>query len=88
MTVRPKLRLLDEPRPVHVRTTAHDDPEFVRLPGKTARKVAAIRERWRIDDEWWRTPISRAYYAVILDDGRTLTLYKDLSDNTWYVQKG
>lgn len=88
MTQRPKLRPLDAPRPVHVRTGAHGTPEFVRLPGKTARRVVAVREQWRIDDEWWRAPISRAYYAVVLDDGRALTLYRDLVDDAWYVQKG
>jgi hypothetical protein len=71
-----------------VRTDPHGDPDFVRLPGKTARKVTAIRERWRIDDEWWRRPISRAYYAIVLDDGRALTIYQDLIDTAWYTQKG
>ena len=85
---RPQLRALGQPQPVTVRTDEHGEPEFVRLRGKTARKVASIRERWRIDDEWWRRPISRAYYAVVLDDGRVLTLYHDLLEETWYVQKG
>ena len=47
-----------------------------------------MRERWRIDDEWWRKPISREYIAVVLDDGRALTLYHDLVDGSWYTQKG
>lgn len=88
MSRRPNLRPLGQPKPVHVRADARGDPEFVRMRGKTARKVSAIRERWRIDDEWWRRPISRAYYAVVLDDGRALTLYHDLLENAWYVQKG
>ncbi len=71
-----------------VRTNEHGEPEHVRLPGKPARKVDAIRERWRIDDEWWRRPISREYRAVVLDDGRTVTLYHDLLDGLWYAQKG
>ena len=70
-----------------MRTDDRGDPEFVRLPGKTARRVATVRERWRIDDEWWRRPISRAYYAVVLDDGRVLTLYRDLAENAWYAQR-
>ena len=88
MPRRPQLRPLGQPKPVHVRTDLHGDPEFVRLPGQTARKVLQIRERWRIDDEWWRQPISRAYYAIVLDDGRVLTLYHDLMESAWYVQKG
>lgn len=85
--LRPKLRALAKPVAVTVRTDEHGTPTHVRLPGKTARRVEAVRERWRIDDEWWRAQISREYLAVVLDDGRVLTLYRDLSDDRWYVQK-
>jgi len=85
---RPKLKQLGQPRAVTVRTDEHGEPVHVRLPGKTARRVEAVRERWRIDDEWWRERISREYRTVVLDDGRILTLYLDLSDGAWYVQKG
>ncbi|MGB1656564.1 MAG: hypothetical protein ACPHO4_04375 [Longimicrobiales bacterium] len=47
-----------------------------------------IRERWRIDDEWWRHAISRDYLTVVLDDGKALTLYHDLLMDEWYVQRG
>lgn len=84
---RPKLKPLGQPRAVTVRTDEHGAPLHVRLPGKTARRVAVVRERWRIDDEWWRETISREYWAIVLDDGRMLTLYRDLSDAAWYVQR-
>jgi hypothetical protein len=84
---RPKLRPLGQPRTVTVRTDEHGAPVHVRLPGKTARRVEAVRERWRIDDEWWRETISREYWAVVLDDGRMLTLYRDLADGAWYAQR-
>jgi hypothetical protein len=50
--------------------------------------VDGIREGWRIDDEWWRQAISREYVVVVLDDGSMLTLFRDLLDGLWYVQKG
>ncbi|MDF2696613.1 MAG: hypothetical protein K0S65_4996 [Labilithrix sp.] len=81
------LRPLAKPVIVTVRTDEHGEPTHVRLPGKTARRVDTVRERWRIDDEWWRERISREYRAVVLDDGRVLTLFRDLSDDRWYVQK-
>lgn len=84
---RPRLKPLGQPVVVTVRTDEHGAPTHVRLPGKTARRVEAVRERWRIDDEWWREQISREYLAVVLDDGRVLTLYHDLSDGLWYAQK-
>jgi hypothetical protein len=84
---RPRLKPLGTPLAVTVRTDERGAPTHVRLPGKTARRIEAVRERWRIDDEWWREPISREYLSVVLDDGRVLTLYHDLSDGLWYVQK-
>lgn len=49
------------------------------------RRVVAVVERWRLDDEWWREPeIARDYFTVVLDDGRYLTLFHDrLADRWW-----
>jgi hypothetical protein len=48
------------------------------------RAVQAIQDRWRVDDEWWRErPISRLYYAVLLDNELLLTLFHDLIADTW-----
>ncbi|RMH11748.1 MAG: hypothetical protein D6701_14605 [Gemmatimonadetes bacterium] len=49
-------------------------------------RVIAVRERWRIDDEWWRRPISREYFALVLEDGRPVILYRDLVHGGWYGQ--
>ncbi len=49
-------------------------------------RVACIREIWRIDDEWWRRPISRLYHQVVLENGKMMTLYRDLVEGGWYVQ--
>ena len=50
------------------------------------RQVAAVQDSWRIDDEWWRTPISRRYYRVVLDDGSLYTVYEDLAAGGWWAQ--
>lgn len=83
-----RLRPLGRPRPVDVRTDEDGEPTHVRLPGRPARTVDAVRERWRIDDEWWREPIAREYRAVVLDGGRLVTLYHDLLEGRWYAQRG
>jgi hypothetical protein len=47
--------------------------------------VTDILDRWRIDDEWWRSePVSRLYYAILLASGQRTVLYKDLVDGRWY----
>ena len=56
---------------------------------KTAVKqvIISIEDRWRIDDEWWRSePVSRLYYAVLFAAGKRLVIYKDLISGQWYKQ--
>jgi hypothetical protein len=48
--------------------------------------VEVVRECWRIDDEWWRRPISRLYFSVVLENGKSLTLFQDLVQGGWFVQ--
>jgi hypothetical protein len=49
--------------------------------------VAETRNRWRIDDEWWRRPVSRMYYEVLLASGDVLTVFKDLATGEWFQQQ-
>ena len=51
-------------------------------------RIVEVLERWRIDDEWWRNrPVSRLYYAVLLEGGKRLEIYRDLVDDRWYAQR-
>lgn len=83
----PRLRPLGQPHVVTVHTDKFGEPEFVSLPGKPTRHVEIIREHWRIDEGWWRQPMSREYRTVILDGGGNITLYHDLLKGLWYVQR-
>lgn len=80
-----RLRALGTPRPVMVQRTAGGAVAAVRMNGRT-RPVAQVREIWRIDDEWWREPISRIYMDIVLADGGTLMLFRDLMTRRWYAQ--
>jgi hypothetical protein len=80
-----RLRPLDLPRPVRVRTDARGWP--VQVGGRRGPvRIEAVREQWRIDDEWWRDPISRTYFQVILEGGRPLLLFHDRIRDRWYFQ--
>jgi hypothetical protein len=49
--------------------------------------VESILERWRIDDEWWRDrPISRIYFRLLLEDGRTVDVYQAMRTGRWFQQ--
>jgi hypothetical protein len=52
-----------------------------------AHRVEAIVDEWRIDDEWWRTPIHRRYVEVVLEGGAHVVLFEDLTTGEWFLQK-
>jgi len=81
-----QLRPLNEPKPVSVTCGATGAPLWVGYEGRT-RRVARVIDSWRLDDEWWREPLSRLYYRVEYDDGVCQTLYCDLIHNAWYRQR-
>jgi len=81
-----RLRPLNQPRPVQVEADESGEPRAVVL-GRERRVVAAVQDRWRIDDEWWRKrPVSRLYYSLLLEDGRVVTVYQDLIGLRWARQ--
>jgi len=86
---RADLRPLNAPSPLRVQTDARGRIVSIWRQGRlTPRSIAAVQDRWRIDDEWWREhAVSRMYYAVVLDDGTFLTLYYDLVTDAWFEQR-
>ncbi len=49
--------------------------------------AAQVVDRWRIEDEWWRRDqVSRAYFSLLLEDERPLTLFRDLVTGKWFRQ--
>ena len=73
------------PELVLVEEDASGLPVAVKLPRRQI--ITTIEDRWRLDDEWWRTEsISRFYYTVLLVRGERLMLYKDLINGQWYRQ--
>lgn len=50
-------------------------------------KVEAVGEIWRVDDEWWRKPVSRQYVEVMLEGGKHVTLFEDMTTGEWFKQK-
>ena len=82
-----RLRPLASPRPVDITTNERAEPCRMRFEGEM-QAVAAIEDRWRIDDEWWReAPVSRAYYRLQLEGGRIVTVYWDLIGGMWCEQR-
>lgn len=84
-----RLRPLNQPARVEVRTDGEGRPLAIRTRrGQPLQEISQIRESWRIDDEWWRRPVSREYHQVVLENGKVVTLYLDLAAGGWYLQGG
>ena len=79
---RDRLRALNVPRPVTVELDADGIPRRV---GDAT--VDSALETWRIDDEWWRSPIVRRYVEVVLEGGGRLVLFEDMATKEWFAQK-
>ena len=81
-----RLRPLNRARPIRVEADESGEPRVVVL-GRERLTVAAVQDRWRIDDEWWRKqPIARLYFSLLLEDGRVVTIYRDLVTGRWSQQ--
>lgn len=80
-----QLRVLNQPRPIQVQLGPRGVPVRIHWRGKNC-SVEAIKEQWRIDDEWWRNPIARRYLQVVLTTGVLVTLFQDLVEEQWYLQ--
>ena len=87
MTPRP----LNAPMRIPVKVDPAGEPRAIGLPGPgrgRAVPVAQVAERWRIDEGWWGpNPLSRLYYRLVLTDGRLVTVYRNLGDETWWAQR-
>ena len=79
-------RQLNRPRPLRVEADDQGHPIAVWLSGRR-HIVETVLESWRIDDEWWRERlVSRVYYSLLLEDGRVVTVYRDLVRTAWFSQ--
>lgn len=77
-----ELRAFNAPRPIQVQADKSGRPTLV--DGQT---VTDVIERWRIDEGWWREEaVSRQYWQLSLESGRTLTVFHDLIDDCWHQQ--
>ncbi len=83
-------RLREMNDPVKVLVVVDDEGlpvEVVEMTERRGKRVEAIIETWRIDDEWWRHPISRHYVNVVLEDGGHVVLFEDLTTGEWFMQR-
>jgi len=87
-----RLRALNEPVQIDVeldtvgRLCAISYP---RGPDNAVERTAVdlVIDSWRINDEWWRNPISRRYLDIVLEGGGHVVVFQDLVTGNWFLQK-
>src|SRR6266513_1644488 len=85
-----RLRAINVPQPVVVELDVCGSPtkiEMRSIDDRGSVTIEAVRETWRIDDEWWREPVRRMYYEVLVEGGGRVVLFVDLVTLEWFVQK-
>ena len=73
-----------EPEPIEI-IVHKGAPKAVKFR-KRLLQVKEVLNVWRIDEEWWRKPISRLYYLLECTSGSRLTVFQDLITGRWYRQ--
>ncbi len=79
-----RLRPLNQPYAIEVEVDERAQP--LAITAEKRRVVEEIIEMWRVDDEWWRDPVSRRYANVVLEGGAHVVLYEDMLTNEWFMQ--
>jgi hypothetical protein len=79
------MRRLGTPKPAAVSVAPDGIPSAV---GSAA--VEAVAEEWVVEDRWWTgRPLRRRYFELVLADGRSATVFRDLRNGgRWYSQVG
>lgn len=69
---------------IDVELDSSGQPARLRLDGGA--EPVEVCNRWRIEEAWWRRPVSRDYYKLV---GRNLLalVYLDLVDGTWHLER-
>jgi len=77
-------RLLGHHPVIDVELDSLGQPARLRWDGSA--EQVEVCNRWRIEEAWWRRPVSRDYYKLV---GRNLLalVYLDLVDGTWHLER-
>jgi hypothetical protein len=77
-------RLLGHHPHINVDLDAAGQPLRVRWEGGSER--VEVCNHWRIEEAWWRRPVSRDYYKLAGESVLAL-VYLDRVDGTWHLER-
>jgi hypothetical protein len=77
-------RLLGHHPLIDVELDGRGQPARVSWDG--ANELVEVCNRWRIEEAWWRRPVSRDYYKLVGSHVLAL-VYLDRVDGTWHLER-
>lgn len=77
------MRCFARPMPILVWSDETGLPRAIVWRGQ--RQRVQVCNRWRRDGEWWREPVSREYFRLVVV-GAVLVVYRDARGD-WYVEQ-
>jgi hypothetical protein len=73
-------------QPIVVICASPEEPARFTWQGKT-HQATEITRRWRVDMDWQRGRVWRAYFKLSTDTGLLVIIYHDLVSGEWYLQR-
>ena len=70
----------------YISSAVEDLPQYFTWQGK-AHRVIEITRYWRVDVDWWRERIWRAYFKLRTESGLLVVIYQDLISGGWNLQR-
>jgi hypothetical protein len=77
----------EEMNPFSKEGPALEDVPYHFTWGEITHRVSEITRYWRIDIDWWRERIWRAYFKLRTDTGLLVVIYQDLIGGEWFLQR-
>ncbi len=77
-------RLLGHHPQIDVELDAAGLPRKVQWDGGS--EQVEVCNQWRIEEAWWRRPVSRDYYKLV-GRGLLALVYRDRVDGTWHLER-
>ncbi len=77
-------RLLGHHPLIDVELDERGQPCRLRWPG--GGEAVEVANRWRVDETWWRRPVSRDYYKLV-GRGLLVLVYQDRLDGSWHLER-
>jgi hypothetical protein len=74
-------RLFDPPRGVAL------DLDEEGAPTRVDGMPVLPTNRWVVDVDWWRRPVSREYWRLVVGKSLLCEVYHDLDQDAWFLER-